>query len=591
MSGDEVETVVGMLLCSRYPNAVRVRPSQGDGGIDIFIPGPAGWGKERAVWQIKRYSTNLTSTPKRAIKSSFVRVVETSNREGWRITEWHLIMPLDLTSQNLGWMDSFIENAGFPCDTHGLLLCDTLAGDYPNVIDYYLRDGKDRLQAGLESLTRILSGRQNRRENEPLMPADVMIDVASIHKALNACDPFYRYNFDASDRPPPDDPSPSDEGLVAAYAVCQDSVWITIKIYARSLAALEERPITWRLQLAVPADDLELRKQVEKFIDYGAPLTMPIGTVTGSLDLPAGIGGDLGRASLQVTNLVERPVDDEETELAIAMLAPDSDTVIAGTTIKRTEFSQGQSGARSIWVDQANLFTIEMLANRSTPRKLTWNFTIEYDLNGRRPADIVDSLGFLAAKHAPNRIGIGLTYGPREFASGGTAPDPEYDKEAKRWSTVAQALAQIQDHVSALIRMPAEMSMDQAIEVVSAAKLLSGETVSCTMSGSPYVVYHPPQTQIDREMGKLYEFATIRPIAFTLGEDEITAGKEVLFFRGQYLEVGDEQSTIQPVPNSDAVIMRYTGDLEVTRVLTRHLQGIANIDDSLSPEAEAGQDT
>ena len=31
-SGDDVETVVGMLLCSQRPNAVRVRPSQGDGG-------------------------------------------------------------------------------------------------------------------------------------------------------------------------------------------------------------------------------------------------------------------------------------------------------------------------------------------------------------------------------------------------------------------------------------------------------------------------------------------------------------------------------------------------------------------------------
>jgi hypothetical protein len=79
----------------------------------------------------------------------------------------------------------------------------------------------------------------------------------------------------------------------------QDSVWINFKIYALSLAALEERPVTWRLQLAVPADDDELRAQVEKFIDYGAPLSMPAGTVSGFLDLPAGLGGDLSGGSLQ----------------------------------------------------------------------------------------------------------------------------------------------------------------------------------------------------------------------------------------------------------------------------------------------------
>ena len=177
-----------------------------------------------------------------------------------------------------------------------------------------------------------------------------------------------------------------------------------------------------------------------------------------------------------MSNVVEQPVDDEETELAIAMLAPDSDTVIVSTTIKRTEFSRGQGGVRSIWVDNANLFTIEMLAKNTDQRELTWNFSAEYDLNGRRPADIVDSLKFLAAMHAPNRIGIGLTYGPKEFTSGGAAPSPDHDNAAKRWSVIADALARIQDHVTVLLRMPAEMTKDQAIAIIEAATLLSGET-------------------------------------------------------------------------------------------------------------------
>ena len=152
---------------------------------------------------------------------------------------------------------------------------------------------------------------------------------------------------------------------------------------------------------------------------------MPEGTVSGSLDLPAGLGGDLSGASLQVINVVEQRVDDEETELAIAMLAPDSDTVIASTTIKRAEFSRGQGGARSVWVDNAKLFTIEMLVKATDRRQLTWNLNTEYNLDGRRPDDVVDSLKFLAAMHTPNRIGIGLTYGPQEFSSGGTAPSSE----------------------------------------------------------------------------------------------------------------------------------------------------------------------
>jgi hypothetical protein len=192
-------------------------------------------------------------------------------------------MPLDLTDKNLGWLDTYIEelDVEFLCETHGLLLCDTLAATYPKVIDYYLNAGKQRLQGALNDLTKILSRQLDRKEDDPLMPADVMPDLASTYRALNACDPFYKYSFDVSDKPPPDEPAAHDEGLVAAYAMCQESVWITFKVYALSLAALEERPITWRLQLAVPAEDAELRKQVEKFIDYGGSLSMPPGTVSG----------------------------------------------------------------------------------------------------------------------------------------------------------------------------------------------------------------------------------------------------------------------------------------------------------------------
>ena len=572
-SGDDVETVVGMLLCSQFRNAVRVRPSQGDGGIDIFVPGPAGWGTERAVWQIKRYCHNLTGTEKRAIKRSYSRVVETSKKEGWRITEWHLVMPLDLTTQNIGWLDSYTAAADFPRETHGLLLCDTLAGEHPKVIDYYLRDGKERLQAELNHLTALLSGRANRNENNPLIPADILTDLTSIHKALNACDPFYRYDFAVSDAPP-SDMSPSEDDLVAVCAMPQDSVWITIKIFASSLAALEERPITAQFHLAVPEDDDELRQQVQKFIDYGAPLSMPAGTVSGSLNLPAGLGGDLSGASLQVVNAVNVAGDD--TELAVAMLAPDSETVIASTIIRRTEITSGQGdGFRTVWVDKSNLFNIEMLGTSSAPQEHTWNIQVAYNLNGRRPADVVDSLKFLAAMHAPNRVGLGLTYGPKNFNIADAPLSAEQDPDARRWSAVAEALARIQDHVTVLLRLPAQMTQDQWFDIVTATKLVSGEPVTGTVSGTATVVHHEPQ--LEPEMGKLYEFASIKATTFTLGEDEIVVGKEVLFFAGRYLEVGEDESTLQPV-SENSVTMRYTGACEVGRVLARHLQGLANMD-------------
>ncbi|MFD9466913.1 restriction endonuclease [Streptomyces sp. NPDC060027] len=38
LSGDEVEEVVAVLLSRRHPDCVRIRPSRGDGGIDLLLP-------------------------------------------------------------------------------------------------------------------------------------------------------------------------------------------------------------------------------------------------------------------------------------------------------------------------------------------------------------------------------------------------------------------------------------------------------------------------------------------------------------------------------------------------------------------------
>ena len=146
-------------------------------------------------------------------------------------------MPLDLTTQNLGWLDEITNDAVFPCETHGLAFCDTLAAHYPKVVDYYLNDGRQRLQDAVDNLVQVLSGRQNRERNQGLVPADVLGDLVGIYRALNECDPFYRYEYAVADNPPSDISPPDEPGLVAISAMEHDSVWIIIKIFALSRAA------------------------------------------------------------------------------------------------------------------------------------------------------------------------------------------------------------------------------------------------------------------------------------------------------------------------------------------------------------------
>ncbi|MCX8561079.1 restriction endonuclease [Mycolicibacterium mucogenicum] len=578
-SPDDVEAVVGMLLCSQSPNAVRVRPSQGDGGIDIFIPGDAGWGKEREVWQVKRYCTNLSSTEKRAIKRSFRRVVDTAEAEGWQVTEWHLIMPLDLTTQNLGWLDDYIGERDFPCETHGLLLCDTLAARYPNIIDYYLRDGRERLQAHLDSLTNVLSGRKNRGSGEPLAAADVYSDLTSIYKGLNACDPFYKYWYQVSDEPPVTEKMMGEENLVAAHALCQDEVWVTVKVFARMLAAHTERPVTWNLQFAIPEADEELREQFEKFVDYGAPITMPAGTVTGSLDLPGGLGGDFARASMEVITV---PRDDQSDDdvLLIGIIAPDSDAVLASTRMRRNEFSSGRVGNRTVLADEANLFTVEMLFRDgavSGSVECTLSLGVSYKLGGRRPSEVADGLNVLASFHAPNRVAFGSAYGPPNFSIFGPIPN-ELTDERGMWAPICKALALIQDHTTVQLRMPEEMERDEALGILDAAKLLSGQPTTGTAAGQSTIT-HTPESEIIPQLHRTSDFLLIKDLEISLGGQAIIVGKQAVIYRGRYIEIGDQRSKIEVSGNYVSFV--YRGELEVGRVLARYVEP-----DALTPAAD-----
>jgi hypothetical protein len=563
-TGDDVEAAVGMLICSRHRNAVRVQPSQGDGGLDIFLPGEDGR-KQREVYQVKSFCERLNSSRKRQIIRSLKEVTKTSLEEGWKITKWHLVMPLDLTDTELRWFhDELTKDCDFPCEMNGLLFCDTMAATYPNVVDYYLRDGKDRLQAATDKLTDLLSGRLDRHRNDPLVGRDVLPDLTALYGALNEHDPFYKYDFTVSDSPPPDEPPAREPDLVAVYAIRQESVWITFKIIARSLAALQERPIRVHLNVAIPAEDHELRQQFERFIDYGAPLSMPAGTLSGSVDLPGGLGGDLTGASLAVLSAPDAD-DGDPAELLLAIVAPDSDTVIASTTIKRTAVTVGQEGVRSVFVEKSRIFTLEL---RMQAGHLDGKMRLqtEYNLAGRRPAQFVDGLKVLAAWTAPNRIAFGSSFGPPNYGVVATV-QTDRDRDAKKWAAVCEALARIQDHVSVLLRMPEEMDFDEAMRIRDVAKLVSGESITGTLSGDFTIAHQTDAPPVEREMGKLYEFITIKSIKFTLGDQTVTVGKQALFFRGRFARTEDEESEL--VPLTEGISVLYSGELEPGRVLMR----------------------
>ncbi len=99
-----------MLLCRENPSAVRVRPSRGDGGIDVLAPARSGAGV--AAYQVKSFSSNLTAGQKAQAERSFRRVLDYAKGRGLQVTEWYLTLPLDPANENLAWLGGFTTGCG-----------------------------------------------------------------------------------------------------------------------------------------------------------------------------------------------------------------------------------------------------------------------------------------------------------------------------------------------------------------------------------------------------------------------------------------------------------------------------------------------
>jgi len=79
-----------------------VRPSRGDGGVDVLVPNPDKAGKAD-VYQIKKFAENLTSSQKGQIERSYRRLMTQIADAKIAVANWYLLMPLDPTPPDLIW--------------------------------------------------------------------------------------------------------------------------------------------------------------------------------------------------------------------------------------------------------------------------------------------------------------------------------------------------------------------------------------------------------------------------------------------------------------------------------------------------------
>ena len=482
LSGEEIEAVLGVLLCREHPTATRVKPSRGDGGIDVWVPE----GESATVYQIKGYTGNIDSTRQSHIKSSWTTLLAYAAENSITLSAWYLVTPENPTKEQLEWFKKLTKDVSFPCVWRGLDFVDGLAAKYPEVIDYYLRDGKDRLEATVQRLLSVAG-----LKNPAASPATSVDSLRELHAALNQFDPHFYYDFSVqmlnADGICP--PASVPLGTIASVRLTDSDRCITYNIIPRYNEALKERPVPGQMTFAAePASPLH--EQLEDWAKFGGPLTdFPATNVR--WDLPGGFGGEYEEARVTIGPSKPMPGAMHET-LNLRVLEADG-SVMASLDFVTEEASSGidQKGARSLGHDkEVGLVRYELRMSRDDDDRqiaASINISVE-DATGRFVGDILPCIRFIAALRPPRRIQIFSRNGPALTPALAIPQELMPEEQGKLWILMCESLATIQEHVIERIRFPDMMQhhatnfMDDIEEWYRAARLLRGEVLSGTWS-------------------------------------------------------------------------------------------------------------
>jgi hypothetical protein len=467
--GEEIETVIAIMLCREYPNANRPKPARGDGGIDLLVPGADG----AAIYQIKGYTGNLTLAQKRHIKESWEALAKYSAANSLKVSEWNLVIPENLTNEQREWVEELTKDADFPCHLHTLDFVEGLVAKYSDVIDYYLRDGKDRLDGAVKTYLSIIS------PDTSTEPAASQKRIVDLHEALNKFDPHYRYDFavDSLETGQECPAMPTDTPwLVAAVQQNHGNRCITYKIFARFAEATNERPVPGRFTLvAEPGSELE--SQIEDWIEFGAPLqNVPATDIFAGL--PGGFEATLssGFVSLRASG----PIPEAVSEITIDLLDPDGSRV-ESLDFVTDEVTTGQerTAVRSTGHERlADVVTFELRAS-SISSQPTVQITLR-DITGKRPSDVLPSLRFISGLRPPRRIQISIRNGPALTPPGAFNNELISDADGHNMIIACEALTEIQKAVFVRITIPdlATTTWNTLESWINAATILRGEQLS-----------------------------------------------------------------------------------------------------------------
>lgn len=279
-SGEDVESVLATFISLEERNAIKIRPSRGDGGIDLIVYLDA---ETFDIYQIKKFAENLKNSQKAQIENSWQELSATTAVLHVKINSWHLVMPLDPTNENLRWAKELVEPSGTKFIWDGLSRVDGWASKYPEVIDYYFSNGKEEIS---EYAAKLLSMANLPDCSDPVILENRLRDLCS---NLDKLDPYYAYSVHVlSEYDKRDDFCTRAPGVVMSQILVTPGAGrIAIDVIEKTPIASMLHPLTFSVKIIAGTD--EEKEQVQNYIEYGMPFTsLPAEVIDQDCQLPVG---------------------------------------------------------------------------------------------------------------------------------------------------------------------------------------------------------------------------------------------------------------------------------------------------------------
>lgn len=570
LGGDEVEAVVANLLYNEHRRAWRIRPSQGDYGIDVVVPRDVGGSVVWDVYQIKKFALNLDDSQKRKIEQSFRRLMIGLVRKGLPLGDWYLVMPLDPTLDNLlEWFEKMADKViddmfadhpklqisaeeraqpltaaekrhiqawrqtpGLIIEWHGLNYCEAMIAKHWYVQDYYLNGGHDRLKDAVADVARILQRDLTLRDNDSttsiLTPGELRGHLQRLQQALDG-DPHFRYGISLDPHRP--ELHEEEDLLAATQQIAADGSCLTFRIYQRFDEALNERPIPIRLEYAFEDPSFD-RHAFDRWRKYGTPATLPAKV---DADLPGGLAmtGTAGMVRLSAAQ-------SRGYEIRLRVCAPTG--LLSPELLFKMTSTDGPdgTGAWSRGVDAGGLITTEGFFDREGDDH-SLHFALG-DMTGQECAAVLPAAEFLAALTHPNTLQLAKKYGPfhdfHQIPTGQQLVPPMMLKYLR-------SLVGLQTHTTTPILVPDMDTLTTADlrNVISAISLIEGRVVVGAWEPFAY-----PATDFPLDLEGHYQMAFDDDFTIEIGAQKITIPGVITttFLSARLEDIGDGQIRVSP---------------------------------------------